>query len=47
MIQHPENVTAQKGGPEEIVVKVCNVLLLLADWLKYCWRSMTTWAVCN
>ena len=47
VIQHRENVTAQKGGPEEIVVKVCNVLLLPADWLKYCWRSMTTWAVYN
>ena len=47
VIQHRENVTAQKGGPEEIVVKVCNVLLLPADWLKYCWRSVTTWAVYN
>lgn len=34
MTQHPGNVTAQKGGPEEIVAKVCNILLLLADWLK-------------
>lgn len=32
--QHPGNVTAQKGGPEEIVVKVCNVLLRPQDWLK-------------
>ena len=34
MTLQPANVTARKGGPEETVVKVCNVLLLLADWLK-------------
>ena len=29
--QHPGNVIAQRGGLEETVVKVCNILLLLAD----------------